>query len=509
MKNCYILLLLICQISLAQTTGILDTNYSQDGWDERFGHDNGFYLHETLVQPDGKLLVCFQGNFSNEGHQAMLFRYTTDGSHDVTFGGGDGQIKSVEDNLEAEETLWTRAYGMALQSTGKIVVAGDAFYSDERIIRYNSDGSLDLSFGNNGKVDMPRENQEFIYDVLIQSDDKIVVLGKHEVSGSPDLFLWRFFPNGALDTNFGSQGKIVIPVSGNAFSESELNAFRLVTGDKMILSRVINLDGVQTFVVQRLNPNGTIDASFGNNGQFSYVGGIDSGFTIGDDGTFFFSVFEIVDDFGNGVSSILKANAEGTLIPDFEILLDGSFGTNAFPTQIVSKGNLLYIWADTADFPQAPQLYCYNTNGTPVSSFGNNGKAIIEIPDILWSQGGLMNTTSSGNVLAAMVTHVSDTGSDVNLFTFSIVGESQLQVQDKKTATLALSPNPCGDLFSIKSDEPQMLSVAIYDNLGRKVLAKKDIADSESVEISGLSAGIYSVEITSDSSKSIQKLIKK
>lgn len=155
----------------AQNPGILNPDFNVVGWDSLYGNNNGLFTHKTLVQSDGKIVFCAEANFSDEGHQAVVVRYNPDGTPDTSFG-GDGVVRTKDDNAINSET---RGYGLALQSDGKLIIAGDQFYSTERIIRLNTDGTPDNSFGVNGVVDFSRSNDEFIYHVNVQSDDKILV----------------------------------------------------------------------------------------------------------------------------------------------------------------------------------------------------------------------------------------------------------------------------------------------------------------------------------------------
>ena len=101
---------------------------------------------------------------------------------------------------------------IAIQSNGKIVVAGSArstdTFDDFALARYNTDGSLDTSFDGDGKV-----NTDFVglnnvaRAVIIQSDGKIIAVGTNGL-GLPDFTLARFNTDGSLDASFGSGGLI-------------------------------------------------------------------------------------------------------------------------------------------------------------------------------------------------------------------------------------------------------------------------------------------------------------
>ena len=75
-----------------------------------------------------------------------LARYNSDGTLDATFGGGGKVMTDV--------SAWDVAYGVAIQADGKIVVAGSSRSQGRfALARYDSDGTLDASFGVNGKVE--------------------------------------------------------------------------------------------------------------------------------------------------------------------------------------------------------------------------------------------------------------------------------------------------------------------------------------------------------------------
>ena len=139
-------------------------------------------------------------------------RYNGDGTLDNGFGSG-GKVVS---DIGAGST--DRANGVALQADGKIVVAGT---SDSRfaVVRYESDGKLDSTFGSGGKVTTDFTNLGANFTtaagnaVDIQPDGKLVVAGSVQ-NGSEfrDFALVRYNGNGAVDTNFGTGGKVATAI---------------------------------------------------------------------------------------------------------------------------------------------------------------------------------------------------------------------------------------------------------------------------------------------------------
>ena len=113
------------------------------------------------------------------------------GDLDPTFGAG-GKVTTFVGSSN------NFANAVAVQSDGKILVAGVPL-----LTRYNSDGTLDTSFGTNGIVTNSGINQG--KDVVIQPDGKILVTG-NPTNTRVEFGVARFNSNGSLDTSFGTNG---------------------------------------------------------------------------------------------------------------------------------------------------------------------------------------------------------------------------------------------------------------------------------------------------------------
>jgi uncharacterized delta-60 repeat protein len=105
------------------------------------------------------------------------------------------------------------------QSDGKIVVAGTADSAIGRdgfaLSRYNSNGTLDTTFGTGGKVTTVfNGGYDGCYSVIQQSDGKIVVAGYADNGSNRDFALSRYNSNGSLDTTFGTGGKVTTDFNG-------------------------------------------------------------------------------------------------------------------------------------------------------------------------------------------------------------------------------------------------------------------------------------------------------
>ncbi|MCA1625670.1 MAG: FG-GAP-like repeat-containing protein, partial [Acidobacteria bacterium] len=156
-----------------------------------------------------------------------LARYNTDGSLDNSFGtGGKVTTPFGSDN--------DNAYAIAVQPDGKIVVAGDSYSTTLSnytfaVARYNQDGSLDASFGTGGKVatDFSSRDDD-AYSVAIQKNGKIIVAGRASNGSNYDFALARYNTNGSLDASFGTGGKVMTPIG---------------SGDDIVRSVAVQSDG--------------------------------------------------------------------------------------------------------------------------------------------------------------------------------------------------------------------------------------------------------------------------
>jgi uncharacterized delta-60 repeat protein len=248
--------------------GSLDTNFGSGG---KVTGDIG-ELDAIAIQNDGKILVA-GFTFSGSGFEITtafaLARYNGDGSLDTSFGSGG---KITTDFFGGSIVLpRTNVRAVSIQSDGKIVAAGSAYNSATRssffgLARYNDDGSLDTSFGSGGKVTTAILDGSSAMALAIHSDGKIVAAG----SGGPkDAFpgfaVARYNSDGSLDTSFGSGGKATADFFGSG-SIVRAVAFG-ADGEILAVGSVSKGAKGNDFAVARYNSNGSLDTRFGGSGK--------------------------------------------------------------------------------------------------------------------------------------------------------------------------------------------------------------------------------------------------
>jgi uncharacterized delta-60 repeat protein len=236
----------------------LDASFGKNGLVKtRVGH----YVDKAqsvVVQPDGKILVA--GSSSNNSNlDFALVRYLPDGSLDTSFH-FNGQVVTVVGSDD------DAALGIALQDDGKIVTCGYTFNGKDRdfaLLRFTGNGDLDTDFGVNGIVTLPvGSGNDVAAAVAIQSDGAILVSGSVEDSASKVGALVRFLPNGSLDYSFGKAGVVLVDVGSNA----EIAAMAIQKDESIVLAGYREEKEQRKVLLVRLLADGLPDVGFGVDG---------------------------------------------------------------------------------------------------------------------------------------------------------------------------------------------------------------------------------------------------
>jgi uncharacterized delta-60 repeat protein len=241
------------------------------------------WAYALALQPDGRIVVAGVSDATGSKDFALA-RLNADGTLDHTFGEG-GLVTEDRRSLTADII-----HGVAIQSDGKIVVAGVAYedvatldpHGDFMVARYHPDGSPDLTFGVGGVMttDFGDGSYDEPYAVVLQPDGKIV-LGGYSTQGSgpgvlygaDQLALARYLPNGLLDLSFGQGGKVVF--DGGSRDERIL-ALALAPDGSVLAGGYTNGERRGDLLLVRLRTDGNLADGFGNTTR---------GFSIHDLGT--------------------------------------------------------------------------------------------------------------------------------------------------------------------------------------------------------------------------------
>ena len=238
------------------------------------GLDKG---REVAIDGLGRIVIVGFSRSPANGFDLVIWRLNDDGSLDTTFNGQGWVTHDSAAGGNSDDI----GVALTLDGAGRILATGTSLSvtptQDMAVWRFNDDGSLDTTFAAAGIIH--RWNtaggtpQDQAWDIALDSQDRIVVPGWSRGSGTGlDMVLWRFDPNGATDTTFGSGG---VFIHHNAAG-----------GDKDDLARSVAIDGSDgifavgqstgavggsdNMVIWKVDASGTLDPSYGTGGIVTF-----------------------------------------------------------------------------------------------------------------------------------------------------------------------------------------------------------------------------------------------
>jgi uncharacterized delta-60 repeat protein len=365
--------------------GIINVHYSRYHyilhWDRVRGleiYDSSkFMLHVEMKE-------YFDSDHNDEFD--CLLRYDLTGEIDSTF--GENGMAILKDALFPEYLL-----SFLVQSSGKIVVTGTNGFHESYLIGLTSNGSIDTTFGYNGRA----YSQFMLSTARLQSDDKIVDAGyfiNEEYSFIKEYAAERFKPDGSLD-KFGSGGYLIIKEEGDPGQKMEIEKVVQQTDEKIL----IMCDAGGIIELFRLKTDGTPDSSFAINGKYSIAKAYceNSDMAIQSDGRILIS--SVIYKDSQTYNALFRLNSDGSL--------DNSFGTNGCITLdwiayfnddhdyctfenvshkitllenddiILSVGGDWYNFTHPLIDSSGTFITKYNKNGLKYNSFGDNGSVFF------------------------------------------------------------------------------------------------------------------------------------
>ncbi len=237
----------------------IDTEFGNNGFAVK---DFGLGDDEALalvVQPDGKFIVA---GYSDNGavKNITVARYLPSGLLDISFN-YDGVFS---DSPGSGDSL---ALSVAVQDDGRILVAGSSFDMGPRlaVIALTEDGYLDSGFGDNGQVVLPVQDEAIIAaDLKIAADGFVIVAATVEKSDASRYPLFvKVGSDGEFVSDFG-EGGVVLQEADHSI---EVHGLALLDEGEILVAGSIERDEVVQAGLLRRNADGTPDATFGNEGE--------------------------------------------------------------------------------------------------------------------------------------------------------------------------------------------------------------------------------------------------
>ena len=345
----------------------------------------------VAIQPDGKIVVVGQSGIDNVFHSALA-RYNADGSLDTTFGTGGKVLVTLDSGGDL-------LIAVRILPTGKIVAAGALNQANTNIgflvARFNSDGSLDTTFGSGGKtVTTFGDAAAQANALLVQPDGKVVLVG-HSGFGSyselNDFALARYDTDGSLDNTFGNGGKLKTHFDGETNTGTRAMDAMLAPDGKIIAVGHYKTEVIQRqFAAARYMPNGDLDTTFGNGGKVTTLLGSFNAYGMAGalqaDGKVLIGGFK--DARRNNDFALARYNTDGSLDTTFGnggSIVNDLFGSSddvIYSLFVMPDGKIVAA-GRTGDYPNFRfGVARYNQNGAFDQSFGNGGKVLTDFGGI-------------------------------------------------------------------------------------------------------------------------------
>jgi uncharacterized delta-60 repeat protein len=525
----YFSFLLAPFFALAQA-GAIDKIYGKDGFFIRKSTETFFNYptQKSVIQQDNKLVYIEDNKDSLTNIlSANVIRLTANGVIDKTF--GTNGITTI--SLPNSNAI---IISLSLQADGKILLTGLSDEADAQILvfRLNANGSFDGTFGKSGMIEL---GQPSTTDVALAiksvKDGKILIGGVIQDSADViDVALIRLNSNGTIDNTFGNQGVYRYTEASTVSDRLCFNFDLDKNGNIFVIgSSSFELDNYKAFLI-KVNANGTLDKTFGQNGSIE----------IDDDNADDIVFFSSIKVQGDGKIVVLKKiiRADETNATKLIRYLasgkeDATFGTAGVTTLnfgadneaiandlllqsdgkiIVNAGNL-----NSKNFVYRNATLRYDNKGSIDKSFGTQGITTIESDSIDYYHTNLL-MASDGKIIISSIGQNANS-MEYHHIAFRLLNPEVTATENAVTAnSLKIFPNPVQNDFVLSytlEKSQNTISINLV-NIEGKIVAnllrnatRNSGEQSENIRLEeNITNGVYFLEIKADEHTSRVKIVK-
>lgn len=374
----------------AGLAGELDTSFAFGGKYLSDWGGTSTFGPGIALQANGALVIGGK-NKTTTLDQFAAFRLSSSGALDTSFG-VNGLVQATFGSSIKPATNDENIKVVTLQFDGKILLGGEGNAGgpgQHGVMRLNTNGSLDTTFGDRGKVLIDFGRISHVHDIKQQSDGKLLVIGDYYSGTAGTLALARLNVNGTLDTSFSTGGKML-----KSFGDTTNGHCVTALADgRIVMSGYVDntTTGLSSaFFVMRLSANGLIDKSFGTDGStLVQAGGASPNNNnychwqlVQPDGKIVVFGGSVINRVGN--IAMVRLTADG--------VLDSSFGTGGivvtdFTGTAATTGEEAATGALQTDGKIVAAGYCegrfmvarYTSSGVLDSTFATGGKTFITV----------------------------------------------------------------------------------------------------------------------------------
>ncbi len=438
------------QLTLTKTdkNGMLDANFGTNGKVTTvIGHSE--HPIDIVIQPDERIIVIGQVSFEGGGNGAFAIRYNSDGSVDTSFANNGIYDLTSSNNFVS----------VLLLPDGSIILGGHKYFNNEYLsvlVKLDSNGVEDNQFGTNGILELDSANFKFLMqDAILLSDGNIFCVGYEYsdfVNHSKSAYC-KIDTQGNFDTSFGTNGKVVIDLFN--YNPIQNITEYLYTVQELPNGQIIIGGSELDRFLLKINSDGSLDNTFGTNGMksSSYYSFRRKGIAVQTNGKIILG----------GMKTITTGNSGYTV------------------TRLDSDGNL-----DTTF---------------------NNGQGFVDIdpsPETDWLNHIKLQSNDT------LVIGGSSKLNNVANFTLArVLLDTPLSVEEPLEQFIKVYPNPFEERFFVEDYEQVIKEIKIFDNVGKLI---RKISNTNPLQgiYTDFSSGIYHINIESKDGRIMnKKIIKK
>ncbi|MHA3787497.1 T9SS type A sorting domain-containing protein [Flavobacterium hauense] len=439
--------------------------------------------------------------------RACVKRYNSDGTLDATFG-GQGEVSNAIGYPHHNPT------NITIQPDGKILVCGHTNAKNVFLARFTANGTIDVDFGTNGAVYFyPGAASGTIplipHCATVLTDGKIIVTGL--IAGAENtwgIFAVKFNADGIVDTTYGYEGYV-----GEAASQYPSSSVCYPDGKTVFAIFTTATSFIGTFTtLKRFDETGVLDPTFGQGGIVQLTNG-ELDYAIRDmvlqaDGKIVAGGGSSTSETTGAEFAITRLNYDGT--PDLTFGLSGTVipfnpgGEEIFKITVHSDGMIVGAGQDNSS--NNFNVVRFNSTGMQDMSFGVNGVAKTSLGSYYHQVNDVTVQPDGKIIVAGMV--LLPTSEEYNFLLLRYLGSNTTASLNNNTLTqISLYPNPTSSTLNLANAENLNIeSLTVTDMTGKVVLLQKD--NNAQLNVEKLPQGMYFLTVSSKEGIQNLKFIK-
>lgn len=422
----------LCLVRL-KPNGDIDSTFATDGYFKYDHAGESDFIYDGVILPDDKILACGAVSNSADDTEIMLLRLNSDGTLDNTFGGGDGMA------IHTINTGQDYANSLVVLSDGSIMIVGSTaapgmLTTRGLIMKFDELGEVDENYGFNGYSILAYGTDSDIFkSMVVMPDGGLMVVGYSSINFSNVGWVCKVDAEGALDSTFGTSGHYIYDTGTAAFVDIVYYGNRyVVCGNRYY--------GTDDAVLIALEANGSLSTGFGNNGE------------------------AIID--------IDEVDAP------FNLFID-------------DQGGLIVVGAAGPSFFERNSLvFRLDADGALDPTFGVGGVFNYSFTDTFDVLFGVAEQADSKLILGGLVS-----GIDNNMLFVRINGAGTVSIDEPNApSALVVYPQPTNETLRIESAKP-ITNVGIYSSTGQLILNENVYQVRHSLNTSTWPDGVYTIQV--------------